>query len=184
MPGPVEFQTGRPISPPIMPGWDGYPIRERFAERYGAPVWVDNDVNVLALGEWRSGVAAGHDDVVFVKIGTGIGAGIICGGRLHRGAQGSAGDVGHIQIVEDPTVVCRCGNIGCLEALAGGEAHRPGTERRRRATAEARGCGSRSRSAARSPRRTSPGRPRSAIRSRSRCSSRPAGGSARCWRAS
>jgi predicted NBD/HSP70 family sugar kinase len=58
VPGPVEFQTGRPISPPIMPGWDGYPIRERFALRYAAPVWVDNDVNVLALGEWRSGVAA------------------------------------------------------------------------------------------------------------------------------
>ena len=105
-----------------MPGWDGYPIRERFAARYGAPVWVDNDVNVLALGEWRSGVAAGHDDVVVVKIGTGIGAGIISSGRLHRGAQGSAGDVGHIQIVDDPAVVCRCGNIGCLEALAGGEA--------------------------------------------------------------
>jgi glucokinase-like ROK family protein len=122
VPGPVEFQTGRPISPPIMPGWDGYPIRERFAARYEAPVWVDNDVNVLALGEWRSGVAAGHDDVVVVKIGTGIGAGIISSGRLHRGAQGSAGDVGHIQIVDDPAVVCRCGNIGCLEALAGGEA--------------------------------------------------------------
>ena len=122
VPGPVEFQAGRPISPPIMPGWDGYPIRERFAARYGAPVWVDNDVNVLALGEQRSGVAAGHDDVVVVKIGTGIGAGIISSGRLHRGAQGSAGDVGHIQITDDPAVVCRCGNIGCLEALAGGEA--------------------------------------------------------------
>jgi glucokinase-like ROK family protein len=122
VPGPVEFQTGRPISPPIMPGWDGYPIRERFARRYDAPVWVDNDVNVLALGEWRSGVAAGHDDVVVVKIGTGIGAGIISAGRLHRGAQGSAGDVGHIQITDDPSVICRCGNIGCLEALAGGAA--------------------------------------------------------------
>ena len=122
VPGPVEFESGRPISPPIMPGWDGYPIRERFAERYGAPVWIDNDVNVLALGEWRSGVAAGHDNVIVIKIGTGIGAGIISGGRLHRGAQGSAGDVGHIQISEDPSIVCRCGNIGCLEALAGGAA--------------------------------------------------------------
>jgi len=122
VPGPVEFATGRPVSPPIMPGWDRYPIRERFAARFGAPVWVDNDVNVLALGEWRSGVAAGHDDVVVVKIGTGIGAGIISGGRLHRGAQGSAGDVGHIQVVDDPAVICRCGNIGCLEARAGGAA--------------------------------------------------------------
>jgi glucokinase-like ROK family protein len=122
VPGPVEFRTGRPISPPIMPGWDGYPIRERFAARYGVPVWVDNDVNVLALGEWRSGVAVGHDNVVVIKVGTGIGAGIISDGRLHRGAQGSAGDVGHIQVVDDAKVICRCGNVGCLEALAGGAA--------------------------------------------------------------
>ena len=122
VPGPVEFDSGRPISPPIMPGWDGYPIRERFTKRYGAPVWVDNDVNILALGEWRSGVAAGHENVVVVKVGTGIGAGIISDGRLHRGAKGSAGDVGHIQVTDDPTVVCRCGNIGCLEAVAGGAA--------------------------------------------------------------
>ncbi len=122
VPGPVEFRTGRPISPSIMPGWDGYPARERFAERYGAPVWVDNDVNVLALGEWRSGVAAGHQNVIVVKIGTGIGAGVISDGRLHRGAQGSAGDVGHIHVSDDRSVVCRCGNTGCLEAFAGGEA--------------------------------------------------------------
>ena len=132
VPGPVEFESGRPISPPIMPGWDGYPIRERFAARYGAPVWVDNDVNVLALGEWRSGVAAGHANVVVVKIGTGIGAGIISDGHLHRGAQGSAGDVGHIQVDGRPGVVCRCGNIGCLEALAGGSRDRPGGARPRR----------------------------------------------------
>ena len=122
VPGPVEFESGRPISPPIMPGWDGYPIRERFTERYQAPVWVDNDVNVLALGEWRAGIAAGHDNVVLVKVGTGIGAGIISDGHLHRGAQGSAGDVGHIQVVDDPTVICRCGNVGCLESLAAGAA--------------------------------------------------------------
>jgi glucokinase-like ROK family protein len=147
VPGPVEFATGRPISPPIMPGWDGYRIRERFATRYGAPVWVDNDVNVLALGEWRSGVAAGHDDVVVIKIGTGIGAGIISGGRLHRGAQGSAGDVGHIQVSDDPAVICRCGNVGCLEALAGGgalgrageEAARDGRSARLRTALDQRG---------------------------------------------
>ena len=122
VPGPVEFRTGRCISPPIMPGWDGYPVRERFGARYGAPVWVDNDVNVLALGEWSSGIAVGHDNVVVVKVGTGIGAGIISDGRLHRGAQGAAGDVGHIQVAGARPVVCRCGNTGCLEALAGGAA--------------------------------------------------------------
>jgi len=122
VPGPVEFRSGRPVSPPIMPGWDGYPVRERFADRYGAPVWVDNDVNILALGEWRSGIALGHDNVVIVKIGTGIGAGIISNGRIHRGTQGAAGDVGHIQVVDAASIVCRCGNVGCLEALAGGAA--------------------------------------------------------------
>lgn len=122
VPGPVEFRSGRPVSPPIMPGWDGYPLRERFSDRYGAPVWVDNDVNILALGEWRSGSAIGHDNVVVVKIGTGIGAGIISNGRIHRGAQGAAGDVGHIQIADAASVLCRCGNVGCLEALAGGAA--------------------------------------------------------------
>jgi len=122
IPGPVEFRTGRPISPPIMPGWDGYPIRSRFAAAYHAPVWVDNDVNALALGEWRSGIAEGHDNVVFIKVGTGIGAGLISDRQLHRGAQGSAGDVGHIQVTDDKRVVCRCGNVGCLEAVAGGEA--------------------------------------------------------------
>ncbi|MBA2634183.1 MAG: ROK family protein [Chloroflexi bacterium] len=122
VPGPVEFATGRPVSPPIMPGWNGHPVRDKFVERYGAPVWVDNDVNIMALGEWRAGVARFHDNVVFIKIGTGIGAGVISDGYLHRGARGSAGDVGHIQVTDDRSVVCRCGNIGCLEALAGGHA--------------------------------------------------------------
>jgi glucokinase-like ROK family protein len=121
VPGPVEFDSGRPVAPPIMPGWDRFAVRERFA-KYNVPVWVDNDVNIMALGERRAGIAKGHDNVVFIKIGTGIGAGIIMGGALHRGTQGCAGDVGHIQLTDDPSVVCRCGNVGCLEALAGGGA--------------------------------------------------------------
>jgi glucokinase-like ROK family protein len=105
-----------------MPGWDGFPVRERFMGAFEVPVWVDNDVNVMALGELRRGVASGHRTVMFVKIGTGIGAGVLVDGRLHRGAQGSAGDVGHIRVVDDPAVICRCGKVGCLEALAGGGA--------------------------------------------------------------
>jgi glucokinase-like ROK family protein len=122
IPGPVEFSTGRPVAPPIMPGWDDYPVRERLSARFGAPVWVDNDVNVMALGERAAGIARGVEDFAFIKIGTGIGSGIIAHGKLLRGAQGSAGDVGHIQVVADSTVICRCGNIGCLEAVAGGAA--------------------------------------------------------------
>ncbi len=122
LPGPVEFASGRPVAPPIMPGWDGYPVRDRLAARYDVPVWVDNEVNMMALGEWRGGVARGEQDAVYIKVGTGIGAGLISGGRLHRGAQGCAGDIGHVAVLDDPPVVCRCGHIGCLEALAGGAA--------------------------------------------------------------
>ena len=122
LPGPVEFATGRPISPPIMPGWNQFPVCETLAARLHAPVWADNDVNVLALGELRVGHARGERDVIYVKIGTGIGAGIISDGHLYRGAQGCAGDIGHIQATDDPTVICRCGQVGCLEALAGGAA--------------------------------------------------------------
>ena len=122
VPGPVEFSTGRVVAPPIMPGWANFPLRETLAERYDAPVWVDNDVNVLTLGELRAGTARGQRNAMMVKLGTGIGAGIVMEGRLCRGAQGSAGDVGHTQVRRDSDVICRCGKIGCLEALAGGQA--------------------------------------------------------------
>jgi len=120
VPGPVEFAAGRAVNPPIMPGWDGYPIRERFFDHYGVPVLVDNDVNIMALGEhWV--LSPSPNDLLFVKVGTGIGSGLILGGRLHRGAQGAAGDIGHVQVTRDGAV-CRCGNQGCLEAVAGGRA--------------------------------------------------------------
>jgi glucokinase-like ROK family protein len=122
VPGPVEFATGRPVSPPIMPGWDGYDIRGRLGARYDAPVWVDNEVNLMALGELRSGMGSSERDLLYVKVGTGIGAGLVSGGQLHRGAQGCAGDVGHVATSEGQAVVCRCGNTGCLEAVAGGAA--------------------------------------------------------------
>jgi glucokinase-like ROK family protein len=123
VPGPVEFDAGRPISPPIMPGWDSYSVPARFS-RFGVPVRIDNDVNVMALGEFTTGLGRGRENFVFVKIGTGIGAGIIVNGELYRGSQGCAGDIGHIQIpvTDRGNVVCRCGNVNCLEALAGGAA--------------------------------------------------------------
>lgn len=122
LPGPVEFATGRPVAPPIMPGWDGFDVRAFFGGRFHAPVWVDNDVNVMALGELRAGLAKGLRDVIYVKIGSGIGAGLVSQGHLHRGAQGCAGDIGHVSVEEGSTVLCRCGKFGCLEALAGGSA--------------------------------------------------------------
>ncbi|MFA9431414.1 ROK family protein [Egicoccus sp. AB-alg2] len=122
VPGPVEFARGVAVSPPIMPGWNDYPIPVPFAARFHAPVLVDNDVNIMALGEyercWRDKV----NDLLFVKIGTGIGAGLIVDGRIRRGAQGAAGDIGHIRVVGADHVVCPCSNVGCLEAVAGGGA--------------------------------------------------------------
>jgi predicted NBD/HSP70 family sugar kinase len=121
VPGPVDFPAGRPVSPPIMPGWDGFSIPDWFASRYDAPVLVDNDVNIMALGEhwahWRD-----VDHLLYVKVGTGIGSGIVSGRAIHRGADGAAGDIGHIRVPDHDDAVCRCGNLGCLEAVAGGRA--------------------------------------------------------------
>ncbi|GGK45557.1 sugar kinase [Planomonospora parontospora subsp. parontospora] len=121
LPGPVEHGSGRPVNPPIMPGWDGFPVPEWLGGRLGVPVLADNDVNIMALGEhWAARPEADH--LIFVKIGTGIGCGIISDRRLHRGAQGAAGDIGHIRVASALDTVCRCGNAGCLEAVAGGAA--------------------------------------------------------------
>jgi predicted NBD/HSP70 family sugar kinase len=121
VPGPVEFASGRPASPPIMPAWDGFPIPERLGARYAAPVLVDNDVNMMALGEQHRNWAD-CEQLVFVKVGTGIGCGIVTEGRVYRGAQGAAGDIGHIRLRDHDDIACECGNRGCLEAVAGGRA--------------------------------------------------------------
>jgi len=120
VPGPVNFTTGRLTSPPIMPGWDDYPIPDvLMADFKGASVVVDNDVNMMALGALYHGEGIGANNIIFLKIGSGIGAGIVCKGELYRGSIGCAGDVGHI-IVERDGPLCHCGNRGCVEALAGG----------------------------------------------------------------
>lgn len=116
LPGPVEHSTGRPNHPPIMPGWDSYDVVGRLSRELAGPVLVDNDVNIMALGEHATEYAD-VEHLLFVKVATGIGAGVISGGRLHRGAQGAAGDIGHIQ-TPGHTELCRCGNSGCLEAIA------------------------------------------------------------------
>ena len=121
LPGPVEHQTGRPMNPPIMPGWDRFDVPGLVRRSYDVPVLVDNDVNIMALGEQRF-YWPDVTELLFIKVATGIGAGIISGGSLRRGAQGTAGDLGHVRVPRGGEVVCRCGNTGCLEALAGGPA--------------------------------------------------------------
>jgi predicted NBD/HSP70 family sugar kinase len=121
VPGPVEFASGRPINPPIMPGWDGFSIPGFLADHFDVPVLVDNDVNIMAVGEhwshWRS-----ERHFLFIKVGTGIGCGIVVESAIHRGEQGAAGDIGHIRVADHDDVICECGNAGCLEAVAGGRA--------------------------------------------------------------
>jgi len=122
VPGPVEFAEGRVVRPPIMTGWDGYRVPDFFAADYRCPVVVDKDANLMALGEHR-GAWPDVTHMLFIKISTGIGTGLIMDGALQRGAQGAAGDLGHLfvgNIEPEHTEICRCGNTGCLEAYASG----------------------------------------------------------------
>ncbi len=122
VPGPVDFARGVLVAPPLMPEWENFLIRDFFKGTFtSAFVVVDNDVNIMALGEQRAGEGTGVDHFIFVKIGTGIGAGIISNGKIHRGSDGSAGDIGHI-CVDKEGPLCACGNKGCLEAMAAGPA--------------------------------------------------------------
>jgi glucokinase-like ROK family protein len=121
VPGPVSFRDGAPVAPPIMPGWDQFPVRSVLSQHLGAPVLVDNDVNIMALGEMHAGLSRTVEDFLFVKIGTGVGCGIVVDGKVYRGVSGSAGDIGHIR-VEDEGPVCACGNTACLEAFFSGAA--------------------------------------------------------------
>jgi glucokinase-like ROK family protein len=120
VPGPVDFESGQLVNPPLMPAWDSFSVRDYFKEEYAAPVFVDNDVNLMALGElWR--LQHSLQNFLVIKVGTGIGCGIVCHGEVYRGANGSAGDVGHICVdTEGPR--CHCGNLGCVEAMAAGPA--------------------------------------------------------------
>jgi len=122
MPGPVE--RGRPRGETVVhlaPNWTGHPVSERLRTRFNAPVWVDNDAHLMALAELRAGRGVGLQDLLFLKVGTGISVGLCTDGQIHRGARGYAGDIGHT-VVADDGPLCRCGNTGCLEAVAGGVA--------------------------------------------------------------
>jgi predicted NBD/HSP70 family sugar kinase len=132
VPGPVDWEAGRVVEPPSMPGWDQYPVRERLQQAYAehvgpsmgegpVPVLVDNDANLMALAEHQ----ANHRDCasfVLLKVSTGIGAGVVIGDRLYRGIDGGAGDIGHIRLHDRSDALCMCGSHGCLAAVASGRA--------------------------------------------------------------
>jgi predicted NBD/HSP70 family sugar kinase len=118
VPGPVQAEPARVVSPPNMTGWDGVDIVDALAFPLDVPVLVAKDTNLMALGEHRASYP-GDDHILVVKVGTGVGSGIICARALHRGAEGAAGDIGHIPV---PGIdeLCVCGKVGCVEARAGG----------------------------------------------------------------
>ena len=123
--GPVEQSKDQPFASPslhFLPSWDGSHFVEGLVAKYEAPVWVRNATQMTTLGELRAGGEQSALDMLFVDLGKEITAGIVCDGRLYRGAQGGAGLIGHISIGEDSVVPCKCGNVGCLEAVAGADA--------------------------------------------------------------
>ncbi|WKZ49296.1 MAG: ROK family transcriptional regulator [Anaerolineales bacterium] len=121
VPGPVNAKEGMVVAPPIMPGWDTYPIRDSLNEMLGCPVTLNNDAELGALGEWAYGAGRGEKNIAYIKVGSGIGAGLIVNQQIYGGTTGAAGEIGHITIDQNGPL-CNCGNYGCLEAFAGGHA--------------------------------------------------------------
>lgn len=117
LPGPIDRRTGTVGDAVILPGWAGLRADETLARRLGIRVQVDNDANLGALAEFSFGAGRGLSDIVYVRLGSGVGAGLVLGGSLHHGAAGLAGEIGHVQVRTDGAV-CRCGNRGCLETIA------------------------------------------------------------------
>ena len=121
VPGPTDLERGVVLNPPNLPGWTEVPIGRVLSEAFDVEVKLENDANAAALAEWHFGAGRGARDLAYLTMSTGIGAGLILNGRLHRGAFGSAGEVGHAAI-EHPGIQCACGLSGCLEAYCGGNA--------------------------------------------------------------
>ncbi|WP_431041697.1 ROK family transcriptional regulator [Streptomyces sp. P1-3] len=116
VPGPIDMETGALGSTAILPGWAGTNPRDDLAARLGVPVHVDNDANLGALGELVWGAGRGVADLAYIKIASGVGAGLVINGQIYRGPGGTAGEIGHITLDESGPV-CRCGNRGCLETF-------------------------------------------------------------------
>ena len=119
VPGPVSHTLGKVVSPPIMRGWDGINFQKEFTDALGIPTYLENDANLLAFAEHRL-VYPDIENMLLVKVATGIGSGMILNGQLHRGSSGSAGDIGHMQLDALKGLPCRCGHTDCVESFASG----------------------------------------------------------------
>ena len=144
VPGPFDPERGLLLDPPNMPGWREVPLRDWMGAALGCTVHLENDANAAALAEWRYGAGRGHEHAVYLTMSTGVGGGLVLGGRIHRGAGCGAGEVGHVP-VEVPGERCSCGLEGCLEAYVGGAAW---TRRLQRVTPPASGVAQRAGSVA------------------------------------
>ena len=118
IPGPVDATLNMLVTPPRMTGWDRVDVTKILREALGTPVLLNNDANLGALAEGRYGAAIGASNFIYVKVGTGIGCGLVIDGRIYRGSSGVAGEFGHFTVMPDGPL-CACGNRGCLEAVAG-----------------------------------------------------------------
>ena len=121
VPGPVITEAGIVVAPPIMPGWDHFPIRDTLEKKWNCPVTLNNDAELGALGEWAYGAGRGEKNIAYIKVGSGVGAGLVLNQQIYGGTTGAAGEIGHLTIDENGPL-CNCGNHGCLEAYAGGHA--------------------------------------------------------------
>jgi glucokinase-like ROK family protein len=121
LPGPINRATGKVGSSSILPGWVGLDAAQEMGRRLGLPVHVENDANLGALAEYVWGSGKGHSDVIYIKLSSGVGAGLLLGGRLHEGAGGTAGEIGHTP-AQQGAAICRCGSRGCLETVASARA--------------------------------------------------------------
>ncbi len=121
VPGTVEHETGRVLTCPNLRLLDGADLGSGVAERLGVPVWVDNNTNLIALGEHAAGIAQGMDNVAVVFVGSGVGCGLILNGELYRGSGGLAGELGHTSVVPNG-LLCDCGGRGCVEMYCSGKA--------------------------------------------------------------
>lgn len=121
VPGPVIADEGLVMAPPIMPGWDRFPIRATLEKRWKTAIALNNDAKLGALGEWAYGAGRGEKNLAFIKVGSGVGAGLMINQQIYGGTTGSAGEIGHLTVDENGPL-CTCGNHGCLEAFAGGHA--------------------------------------------------------------
>jgi predicted NBD/HSP70 family sugar kinase len=121
IPGPVDPHTLRPSQPPIMPGWDAYPVVDLLQETFPVPVLLENDANAMAMGEYAAGFS-GNAPLCLVKVSTGIGTGLVINGQVYQGVDGGAGDIGHVRLPAFAELQCQCGSYGCLAAGASGGA--------------------------------------------------------------